>query len=155
MDGFGMIRKLRQLPLFQSITIIAVSASVFNEDRQKCLELGFSDFLAKPIQLPELLEKIKSYLNLSWIYEPEFSGENVREAVATSPQSMVMPPREELLVLYQAAKSCYVEDVDREINRLQQLEPEYSSFVAMVVQLSNDFEYEAIVKLVDRYYHGV
>lgn len=154
MDGFVMIQKLRQLPLFQSIAIIAVSASVFNEDRQKCLELGYNDFLAKPIQLPELLEKIKSNLNLSWIYEPEFSGENVREAVATTPVSMTVPPREELLVLYQAAKSCYVEDVDREINRMQQLEPEYSSFVAMVVQLSNDFEYEAIVKLVDRYYHG-
>ncbi|TAD82739.1 MAG: hypothetical protein EA000_16895 [Oscillatoriales cyanobacterium] len=70
--------------------------------------------------------------------------------LAASPQEMVLPPKEELLALYQAAKGCYVEDVDLEINRLQQLQPEYSSFVARVLELSEDFEYEKIVQLIDR-----
>ncbi len=58
---------------------------------------------------------------------------------------------EELLALYQAATGCYVEDVDLEVNRLQQLQPEYSSFVARVLELSEDFEYEKIGQLIDRY----
>ncbi|TAD95653.1 MAG: hypothetical protein EAZ98_15055 [Oscillatoriales cyanobacterium] len=99
-----------------------------------------------------LLDKIKSYLNLSWIYAPVSTDEKLTEAVclAASPQEMVLPPKEELLALYQAAKGCYVEDVDLEINRLQQLQPEYSSFVARVLELSEDFEYEKIVQLIDR-----
>ncbi|XZN94514.1 MAG: response regulator [Microcoleus sp.] len=153
MDGFRFIQELRQLPQFQSTTIVAASATVFNEDRQKCLELGYSDFLSKPIQAVELLDKIQSYLNLSWIYQPAATGSKLTEAVslAASPQEMVVPPKEELLVLYQAAKGCYVEDVDLEISRLEQLHPEYSSFVARVLELSEDFEYEKIVKLIDPY----
>jgi signal transduction histidine kinase/DNA-binding NarL/FixJ family response regulator/HAMP domain-containing protein len=153
MDGLRLIRELRKLPQFQSTTIVAASASVFNEDRQKCLELGYSDFLPKPIQATELLNKIKSYLNLSWIYESGLTRSNLTEAVplAASPQEMVVPPKEELLALYQAAKSCYVEDVELEISRLQQLQPDYNSFVAMVLELAEDFEYQAIVKLIDIY----
>lgn len=153
MDGLQLIQKLRLLPQFQSTIIVAASASVFNEDRQKCLELGYSDFIAKPIQALELLDKIKSYLNLWWIYEPVSTEEKLTEAVslAASPQEMVVPPKEELLGLYQAAESCYVEDVELEITRLQQLQPEYSSFVARVVELSEDFEYQAIVKLIEPY----
>ncbi|WP_341730685.1 response regulator [Microcoleus sp. EPA2] len=153
MDGLQLIQKLRQLPQFQSTTIIAASASVFNEDRQKCLELGYSDFIAKPIQAVELLDKIQNYLNFSWIYEPASNGSNLTEAVflAASPQEMVVPPKEELLALYQAAESFYVEDVESEIRRLQQLHPEYSSFVARMLELSEDFEYEKIVKVIDGY----
>ncbi|MGB8691170.1 MAG: response regulator [Microcoleus sp.] len=153
MDGFGLIRQLRQLPEFQSTITIAVSASVFNADRQNCLESGYSDFLAKPIQVAELLDKIKSYLNLSWIYEQESTGKNFTAAVplASSPQEMAVPPREELLALYKAAKGCYVEDVELEVIRLKQLKPEYTSFIAKVLEMSEDFEYQAIVKLIERY----
>jgi FOG: CheY-like receiver len=153
MDGFGLIRQLRQLPEFQSTITIAVSASVFNADRQNCLESGYSDFLAKPIQAAELLDKIKSYLNLSWIYEQKSTGKNFTAAVplASSPQEMAVPPREELLALYQAAKGCYIEDVELEVIRLKQLKPEYSSFAARILELSEDFECQAIVKLIERY----
>jgi len=64
---------------------------------------------------------------------------------------MAVPPREELLALYQAAKGCYIEDVELEVIRLKQLKPEYSSFAARILELSEDFECQAIVKLIERY----
>jgi two-component system, sensor histidine kinase and response regulator len=152
-DGWRLIREIRQLPNFQSTSIIAFSASVFKADRQKCLELGYSDFLAKPIIVAELLDKIKINLNLSWIYQPAATKENLTQAVpvAANPQEMTVPPKQELLALYQAAKGCYVEDVEREISRLQQLQSEYSFFITRMLELSEDFEYEAIVKLIEPY----
>ena len=152
MDGFGLIRQLRQLPEFQSTIIIAVSASVFNADRQNCLKSGYSDFIAKPIQAEDLLNKIQSYLNLSWIYEPQETGKNTAVLpLASSPQEMAIPPREKLLALYKAAQGGDVEGVELEVIRLKQLNPEYTSFGAKVLKMSEDFEYKAIVKLVERY----
>lgn len=153
MDGFGLIRQLRQLSQFQSTIIIAVSASVFEVDRKNCLESGYSDFIAKPILAEDLLDKIQSHLNLSWIYEQQDTGENLTAVLplASSQQEMAVPPRQELLALYKAAKGGDVEGVEMEVIRLKQLNPEYTSFSARVREMSEDFEYKAIVKLVDRY----
>jgi signal transduction histidine kinase/DNA-binding NarL/FixJ family response regulator len=151
MDGLRMIRELRQLPDFQSTIIIAVSASVFKTDRQNCLQAGYTDFLAKPIQAAELLDKIQSYLNLSWIYD-RTTGENFTAALpqtAREPE-MVLPPIEELLALYQAAQGGDVEAVEVEVIRLKQLSQEYTPFTAKVLELSADFEYREIVKWIDR-----
>ncbi|MCU0541610.1 MAG: PAS domain S-box protein [Oscillatoriaceae cyanobacterium Prado104] len=152
MDGFTAIRQLRQLPQFQSTIIIAVSASVFNSDRQHCLDCGCNDFLAKPIVVADLLDKIKTYLNLSWIFQPEGSEDNLRQAAGLNSglEAMVIPPTEELLTLYEAAKGGSVETVEREVDRLMQLKPEYSCFATRVRELSEDFEYESIVRLIDR-----
>ncbi|MGL5064628.1 MAG: ATP-binding protein, partial [Microcoleus sp.] len=153
MDGFGLIRELRQLPNFQSTIVIAVSASVFSSDREKCLAAGYTDFIAKPIQAADLLDKIQSYLNLSWVYEQKDSGANFTAnlPLASSIQEMVVPPKEELLVLYQAAKGGDVEVVELEVNRLDRLKSEYACFAAWVLAMSEDFEYQAIVKTIDRY----
>ena len=151
MDGFGLIRELRQLPEFKSTITIAVSASVFEVDRQNCLESGYSDFIAKPIKAEELLAKIQNHLNLWWIYEQKDSGGNFTATLplASSPQEMAVPPREELLALYKAAQGGYVEDVELEVIRLKQLNPEYTGFVVKVLEMSEDFEYQAIVKFMD------
>ncbi|MGL5063778.1 MAG: PAS domain S-box protein [Microcoleus sp.] len=152
MDGLTMIRQLRQLPQLQNTIIIAVSASVFSSDREHCLASGCNDFLAKPIGVADLLDKIKSYLNLSWIHLATGLGENLTPTGpgVCSLDAMVMPPAEELLLLYEAAKGGNVEIVEREIDRLRQLNSEYSCFSARVLELSGDFEYQEIVNLIDR-----
>jgi signal transduction histidine kinase/FixJ family two-component response regulator len=157
MDGLTMIRQLRQLPQFQSTIIIAISASVFKTDRQNCLQSGYSDFLAKPIQNQELLDKIQRYLNLSWVYEQPATGANSTAAlpVAANPQEMVVPPPQELIALYKAAQGGDVEVVEMEVIRLKQLSPEYTPFITRVLELSEDFEYRSIVKLLDRYRSAV
>ncbi|NJR23048.1 MAG: PAS domain S-box protein [Richelia sp. CSU_2_1] len=152
MDGFAAIDQLRQLPEFQSTIIIAVSASVFKTDRQHCVECGCNDFLAKPIAIADLLDKIKTYLNLSWVFQPAGSGEILTAAAppTSGREKMQIPPADELQSLYKAAKGGNVERVEREVDRLMQLKPEYSCFAARVLKLSEEFEYEAIVNLIDR-----
>lgn len=54
MDGIEATRKIRQLPGYESLPIIAVTANAFPEDRLKCIEAGMNDFLPKPV-LPETL----------------------------------------------------------------------------------------------------
>ncbi|RIX43502.1 MAG: PAS domain S-box protein [Rhodocyclales bacterium GT-UBC] len=63
MDGLEATRKIRQLPAGKSIAIIAMTANAFNEDRERCLNAGMNDFVAKPAE-PELLyQKIREWLD--------------------------------------------------------------------------------------------
>ena len=54
MDGYQATRQLRQLPEYATVPVIAMTANVLPEDRQKCLQAGMDDFIGKPI-LPDTL----------------------------------------------------------------------------------------------------
>ena len=63
-DGYEATRLIRQLPLpnAASIPIIAMTANVFKEDVDRCLEAGMNDHLGKPIDKNEILSKLEQYL---------------------------------------------------------------------------------------------
>jgi PAS domain S-box-containing protein len=157
MDGYQMARQLRQYLEFQTTIIIAISANAFNVDRQNSLDAGCNDFLPKPIQAEDLLDKIQSYFNLSWIYDSRSKsqsqelGDKLSYNSQTLRTEIVIPPKEELLALYQAANTGYVHGVEQELIRLQQLNSDYSSFITRILELADDFEYEEITNLIDRY----
>ena len=67
-DGFEMIRRLRQSMVFKDMIIIASSASVFEADKKKSFAAGCNAFLPKPVQTETLLELLRHYLNLTYIY---------------------------------------------------------------------------------------
>jgi CheY-like chemotaxis protein len=58
MDGYAAIRAIRELPGFESLPIIAVTARALQEDRDRCLQAGASDYMAKPVDLATLLQRI-------------------------------------------------------------------------------------------------
>jgi CheY-like chemotaxis protein len=64
MDGFEATRRIRALdiPEAAAIPIIAMTANVFREDIEKCLAAGMNDHLGKPIEIEEVLRKLKMYL---------------------------------------------------------------------------------------------
>jgi signal transduction histidine kinase/ActR/RegA family two-component response regulator/methyl-accepting chemotaxis protein len=56
MDGYQAIEQIRKMEQFKDLTIIALTAKAMQEDREKCIQIGASDFLAKPIDTEKLLE---------------------------------------------------------------------------------------------------
>jgi CheY-like chemotaxis protein len=49
MDGFELLRHLRADPELRTIPVIAITAHAMSGDRQRCLDAGFNDYMAKPI----------------------------------------------------------------------------------------------------------
>lgn len=62
MDGLQATRQLKASPDTQSIPIIALTAHAMAGDREKCLEAGCNDYATKPVEFPQLLAKIQSFL---------------------------------------------------------------------------------------------
>ncbi|MGY8679324.1 HAMP domain-containing protein [Bradyrhizobium sp. UFLA05-153] len=63
MDGYQTIGVIRENPAFLRLPIIALTAKAMKGDREKCLEAGASDYLAKPVNTDQLLLAIRMWLH--------------------------------------------------------------------------------------------
>jgi PAS domain S-box-containing protein len=80
LNGYDAIRRIRQLQQGAPVAIIAVTASVFEEDRQQVFDAGGDDFLGKPLRDATLFAKLKEYTGVEYEY-----GEGPSPAAAERP----------------------------------------------------------------------
>jgi signal transduction histidine kinase/CheY-like chemotaxis protein/HAMP domain-containing protein len=62
MDGYQTMRAIRANPKFRQLPIIAVTAKAMKGDREKCIEAGASDYIAKPVDMDQLLSLLRVWL---------------------------------------------------------------------------------------------
>jgi CheY-like chemotaxis protein/nitrogen-specific signal transduction histidine kinase len=62
MDGYETIRAIRDMSKFKHLPIIAVTAKAMKGDREKCIEAGASDYIAKPVDMEQLLSLLRVWL---------------------------------------------------------------------------------------------
>ncbi|MEK6553253.1 MAG: response regulator, partial [Bacteroidota bacterium] len=65
MNGFEATEKIREIPEYREVPIIALTAFAMKGDREKCLESGATDYIPKPIDSKEFIDKVKYYTNVS------------------------------------------------------------------------------------------
>ena len=63
MDGYETMRRIRSDARFRQLPIIALTAKAMKGDREKCLEAGASDYVAKPVNSDQLLSLVRMWLH--------------------------------------------------------------------------------------------
>jgi len=148
MNGWELTKKLRlhqekpHSPL-KNVIIIATSASISSEYQQQSLEAGCNDFLPKPIQADELLEQIKKYLKLKWIYKKDEQLESKETEIAIVP-----PAQEQLNTFYELLKRGRIIQISQEAKKLKNQDKKFAGFANAVQKMSDDFEIEKLQKFI-------
>ena len=62
MDGYETMRQIRQNPQHRLLPILALTAKAMKGDRERCLQAGASDYIAKPVNTDELLALLRIWL---------------------------------------------------------------------------------------------
>ncbi|MDJ1182291.1 ATP-binding protein [Roseofilum casamattae] len=146
MDGFELIRMIRQSEDLQHYKIVVSSASVSRADRQKSLDSGGDLFLSKPIDARELLAVVAQCLDVTWCYgnQEELSdGESEMKAI-----EQIFPPSEYIEELLAIA---HQGDPTAICDRLETWEECYRDFAHSIVELAEDFKIEEIEDLLQHY----
>ena len=62
MDGYETMREIRKEAQFRTLPILALTAKAMKGDREKCLEAGASDYIAKPVNTDQLMSLLRVWL---------------------------------------------------------------------------------------------
>ena len=62
MDGYETMREIRKSTKHHKLPILALTAKAMKGDREKCLEAGASDYIAKPVNTDQLLSLMRVWL---------------------------------------------------------------------------------------------
>ncbi|MEG4443983.1 ATP-binding protein [Microcoleus sp. AT9_B5] len=154
LDGFEMMRRIRNLSHYKDVAIIASSASVFATDQHKSLEGGANDFLGKPVQAEELFDILEKYLKLEWIYEEQKNEKISNIPFSSDPQSLsesnsvVAPPPGEMELLLELAMRGNVKGIVKRTEHIEKLDRKFVSFAVELRQLAQGYQVKKIKEFI-------
>jgi signal transduction histidine kinase/CheY-like chemotaxis protein len=137
MDGFELIRALRDQPVTADLLIVATSASVFPEDEIRSIQAGADEFIAKPIDLRRLLQVLDERLHLVW--RTQADGSAVEPAGEELASLVGQPSGEHLAQLLGFAQAGDVASLRQEAALLEQ-QTGFDPFVAQLRTYTQNFE---------------
>jgi CheY-like chemotaxis protein len=136
MDGFEAIRRIRATEALRSVIIFAVSASVFEHNRQQCLDAGADNFLHKPCRFEQLADLLRRHLKLEWL----FSQEGSHAGAAEAPLSSLLLPESARTLLLDLARRGDIKRILATADSLDQTDLRYAPVLQEVRTLAKGFQ---------------
>ncbi|MEH2198215.1 hybrid sensor histidine kinase/response regulator [Nostoc sp.] len=147
MDGFEMLRKIREQEQLQSLKVIVSSASVAQIDQQMSIDAGGDDFLAKPVQVNDLFRLLEKHLQLTW------KTEDIPDRSADEPQptEFIPPPLADLQAWLELVQEGRLKKLIAAAEQLEQESHQYQPFTQKIVQLAKQFQSEQLEQFIQQY----
>jgi PAS domain S-box-containing protein len=152
MDGYEATKQIKALAGSQKPAILALTASVFEEDRSAVFTAGCDDFLCKPLEKNELLEKIGYHLNANYIYATNISPyhrvQPETEPKEISPEQLQsyleQMPTQWLEQIYDAAAQC---SDDMILELIEEIPTDLEPLGQTLSKLAENFQFHQIMHL--------
>ena len=147
MDGFELLKQVRNDETLKQLQVIVSSASVSQLDQQMSLEAGGNAFLAKPVQADELFSLLAQHLQLTWHYE-QTESETVPISSTDSTTELILPPTEDLQHLLELAQDGLLIKLSKTARQIEQQDSRYQPFIEQILQLAKQFQSDQIEELI-------
>jgi signal transduction histidine kinase/DNA-binding NarL/FixJ family response regulator len=144
MDGREAIRRIRAMARGKDIKIIAVTASLLEENRQEVLAGGADDFIGKPFRELELFQMIHAHLGVEYVYAEESEAPSQEGAAEITAQSVATLPHDLIHSMREALISA---DLDQLLEKIKELEVHDSRVAPWLRRLAERFEYTKLLDL--------
>ncbi|WP_338040318.1 ATP-binding response regulator [Methylocucumis oryzae] len=139
-DGAETAVQLRHAKL--TMPIIVLSANAYASDRLIAINAGCNDFLAKPIHVQNLLNKLKLHLALTWLLANEEPDNTLAES-----EPLLLPPDDIIKSLTQLARIGDLLGLNKQLDELIKHQPQYQPLAQRVKALASEFRIAEIKKL--------
>ncbi len=126
LSGFDALQLIRANPLTAGLTVIAFSANVFEQNQQRTMAEGFDDFIAKPVDIAHLLQKLESHLGLEWVYSSQTEPGAIPEP---EPGGGAVPDEETVAGLLHLARQGDIGGLQQALNKPELTQPQFAEFV--------------------------
>ena len=146
MNGYETLANIRKNEKYSTLPVFAITANVFEEDKERVIKAGFNEFLGKPIDEDKLLELIKRELNLEYTYYEETNSIdlNVAEVLEkkSGEKSEVIP----VLIKNNLIKSIEEADYDGILKELENIRKLNSELAEKLSLMADNFDYQNMLK---------
>ncbi|MGE0085647.1 MAG: response regulator [Desulfococcaceae bacterium] len=147
-DGFEAAMRIRKIKELDHVRIIALSADIFDDARNKSLAAGCDDYISKPLNMAHMLEKMRRHLHLEWISEENTPHqENVWQPAA----DIVPPPPEILEILKKMADVGDIGALRDKSDEMMAGDERFRPFAKELRRLTKSFEIDRIQHLLEKY----
>ena len=151
MDGFEATKKIRSLGLHSSQpVIIAVTASVFEDKQEDVIDAGCDDIVLKPFTEHDIVEMIKKYLNVKFIYSSNGISE---EKAAIKPTRMKISPADlqslPKVTLVKFKKAIATLEMDTALNVIEEIRKLNGPLAENLQQLVEEYRFDTLQRLLE------
>ena len=142
LDGYEAARRIKAEGT--QTKIIALTASAFEEDRQKVLDAGCDDFLRKPFRDADLFDMMTEHLDIRFVYDNDEQEETAHADVVLTATALADLQPEWRSAMNLAARTA---DGDRMLELIGELGGQHSALADALTGLVRDYEFDRLAEL--------
>jgi CheY-like chemotaxis protein len=150
-DGYEATRRIKATTKGQATVIIALTASAFEEDRERVLLEGCDDFVRKPFREDEIFDMLAKHLGVRFVYDEEPAQPAVAQPAEAqdilTPAALAALPAGWIADLQQATIRA---DLNLILNLIEQIRGQNPALADALADLARNFEYKKILTLIEQ-----
>ncbi|MDJ0508428.1 MAG: ATP-binding protein [Crocosphaera sp.] len=149
MDGYETTQQIKGTTKGNATAIIALTASVLEEEKAIILSAGCDDFVRKPFREAMIFETMQKHLGVEYIYAEETESKTPEKLPNLTPEELEKMPQDWIAKLYEATQAL---DDDTMLELIAEIYTDNTLLAEKLTYLVNDFQFKSIRQLIESFY---